>query len=720
MASKSVGSSDHDLPLNHPLVLSEDGEPITITNFRAELPVAAPAKDRVAFARAGRRKGLALDDDALHAAARALVDPATAARAVDSDLLTQEIIGPSLLLIVQQLAYLTELLPLVQPRASGAPRNVPPPLMEGVVVEDADDPELVSADAMMMFRFKDEEHLIAQVAQTVRQTLSLGRDYSSSILAKRVSRPVLAHVARIEFDSEEGFDITVVRDGLTRVISCWRASHPGLSADELAEVIVSSLLASKRGRRADDTETAARARGRDEQQKKLRGRYAAGMATGTPTEDAIRIGQTLIVPAQMVVGFAAVGAPAVPVEQQFDDAIQALVSSVHGEFEPWDQSASDSVAIVRALHRTVHDGQLDSRVAEIASGYRPASDVPKVFGKGYPATELWRAVCLVAWLCSPAEFNGIKAHLRELLGISRIERKSYVSHLMTLIDLPWRADKQHTLQQARRAWNNGGPIPHHLLDNDWNPVPTNDFTTLVPKALGGDEDARATLQVAGGIALVTDKLLMSNTGSAVAVGEVPFRANVNEVVANLGNSEAGLWLLARAANAFVPNKKAINSFTPQELLRKPQKDAYVVPDIDRETPSIMRLDNTGQPARLTAYEVLAISDPPRTVEAQTAKKEMDKAKKKAGVETRQRRAERLREELKTSLNTAVNTIEALESLGNIDGSLQPILVDNQTWEPLDNWVRTLQGKLYVLRPPVRSSFETATAVSGDEDGENQA
>ncbi|MFJ5992975.1 hypothetical protein [Lentzea sp. NPDC092896] len=692
-----------------------DDEPITITNFRDALPEVAPAKDRVAFVRAGRRKELALDEDALHAAARPLVDPWTAAKAVDNDLLTQELIGPSLLMIVQQSAYLTELLPLVQPRASGAPRNVSPPLTDGIVAEDSDEPGLESADATMVFRFEDEEHLIAQVAQTVRQTLTLGRDYSSSILAKRVSRPVLAHVARIEFESGEGFDITVVRDGLTRVTSCWRTIYPDLTADELAEVIAATLLASKRGRRSDDTETAMRARGRDEQQRKLRAQYAVGMATGTPTEEAIRIGQALIVPVQLVVSFALAGAATVPVEQQFDDAIQALVSSVHGEFEPWDQSASDSVAILRALPRAVHDEHLDLGVAEIASGYRPISDVPMVFGADFPATALWRAVCLVAWLCSPTEFNGIKTHMRELLGISRIERKTYVSHLMTLIDLPWRSTKQHTQQQARRAWNNGGPIPHNLLDWDWTPVATTDFTSLVPKALAGDENARATLQVAGGIALVTDKLLMSNTGSAVAVGEVPFRANVSEVVARLGNSEAGLWLLARAANAFTPDKKAINSFTPQELLRKPQDGGYVVPSVIPETPSAIRMDNTGQPERLTAYEVLAISDPQRAVEAQNAKKEMDKEKKRAGIETRQRKAERLREELSMSLNTAVNTLESLESLGNLDGSLQPILVDHSTWAPLEDCARTLGGKLYILRPPARSPITDDAAVIDDEE-----
>lgn len=125
-------------------------------------------------------------------------------------------------------------------------------------------------------------------------------------------------------------------------------------------------------------------------------------------------------------------------------------------------------------------------------------------------------------------------HLRDLLGVAQVHKSAYASHVMTLVDLPWRSAKASTRLQSLQAWGNRGPVPHDLLGVRWDPTPTPDFTTLVPKALEGDLNSGATLQVAGGIALVTDKLLMSNRGSAASSGEVPFRANVNDVVDNLG------------------------------------------------------------------------------------------------------------------------------------------------------------------------------------------
>jgi hypothetical protein len=691
-----------------PVTLEIDGETVAITNFRASLPTPAPAKDRVGFVRAGVRQGLALDNDALHAAARVFVDPATVQRLVDNSLLGDETVGSTRLVTARQLAYLTELLPLIQPRAGAAARTVEPPRITGSLRGDGVNQ---MPEAMTVIRLHDEEHLIAQVTQTVRETLVMGRDYSASILTKRVSRPGLAHVARLEFDNGEMFYISILRDGITRAVSSWQVMYPDLTVDQLADLIVTTLLASKRGRRADETETAQRARGRDEKQQLLRAQFVAGMATGEPTEKAIRISQALTMPVQMILSVEAEGAAVVPVADQFDDAVQGLVASVHGEFQPWEQSASDAAAILRALPRVVNDGSLDERVAQMAAGYLPVSEMPTVFGKTAPATELWRAVYLISRLSSPVEFEGIKKHLRELLGMSRIERKTYVNHLMTLIDLPWRSAKADTRLQARRAWANGGPIPHSLLGTSWDPVPASDFTALVASALGGDENARATLQVAGGIALVTDKLLMSNTGSALTSGDVPFRANVNEVVTNLGNTEMGLWLLARAANAFSPTRRAVNSFTPKELMHLAPTDTYVVPRIDPEQPQRLHTDNAGQYERLTTYEVVYLSDPERARNAESTRKDVEDRQRKTNAETNSQKAERYRTELKKYLDTALNSLKSLMDLGGVDGSLQPILVNTETWQGLDNTARALSGELYNQKPPERPILANAAELA---------
>lgn len=698
-------SSSPDFPSELPR-LEVDGEQVTIINFSASLPDSPSADDRVALARAGRRARLALDDDGLHAVARAIADPAAAARAVEHDLLATEVTGPARLMVVQQRAFLTELFPLIQPRAGAAPRTVDPPRVDGDVTGEGGD---AVPQAMTVVRFRDEQHLVDHIAQTVRQTLQMGKDYATSILTKRVARPVLAHVVRVEFDEGEPIHIVVVRDGITRVVSSWRTLYPALSGDELAERIASELLASKRSRRANDTETARRARGRDEKQKRWRALFAEGMATGAPTEDALRIGQALILPVQMIVSFGVEGRPTVPVAQQFDDAVQSLVASVHGEFQPWESSASDAAAIQRALPRAVHDGDLGEDVAKLAAGELPVSAVPDVFDAKAPATALWRAVYLVAGLCNPSEFEAIKRHLRELLGLKQIARKTYVGHMMTLVDLPWRLAKQHTRLQARRAWNNGGPVPHHLLGTTWDPVPTDDFTSLVPAAVDGDDNARATLQVAGGIALVADKLLLSNTGSALAAGEVPFRANVNDVVTGLGDTEAGLWLLARAANAFQADQAAINSFTPQELLKNPGIGKYAVPVVDSENPRRCAVDNAGQSKRLTPYDVVAFSDPVRARESEEAKANAKKASTK--TESSRQKAMRLRGELTAALAAARSALQLLVQTGDGDAGVRPVLGDRETWESLVDATQELNGTLYGLKP-------TPVIDSDDEDDED--
>ncbi|MFG1719132.1 hypothetical protein ACGFII_10905 [Micromonospora chalcea] len=684
------------------------GEPVTITNFRDTLPATATPAERLAMVKAGRGAGLHLDDDGLHAVARALTDPAAVARAIKAGLLTGESVGPATLAVAHGHVYLTELLPILQPRAGAAARTVDPPKIVGCL--DGDIPE-----AMIELWFRDEEHLVEHLAQTVRQTRAMGSHYEASILTKRVSREIMVHTARIMFeDDSEPFVVLIVRDGLTRVVSSWAALYPDLGVDQLAEKMVSVLLAAKVGRKDSDTETAVRARGRAEVLQNMRVRFVQGVAGEAPNEDALRIGQALTPPAQVILSTDTVGVPGVAPAEQFDDAVQALVASVHGEFKPWEPSASDAAAVVRALPRAVYDGDLDENVARIATGYLPVKDLPTVFGKTVPATALWRAVYLAAYLCAPVEFAAIKRHLRDQLGVSRIENRTYVGHLMTLIDLPWRQAKQDTRRQALRAWQNGGPIPHEILGVDWDPVPVSDFTALVPKALAGDVNARYTLQVAGGIALVADKLLLSNTGSAADREQVPFRSDVNDVVAGLGTSADGLWLLARAANAFRADRRAINSYTSQELQRtSPAAGSYVVPRPRPDDPSKLLHDNAGQPDPLVPYWVVHYSDPART--AQEKAKKAAAPKPAPTTESGAAKVVRLRAAVQSQLNAALADLKTLITLGSADLSLEPVLGDQATWKSLVDTNSEINGALYSARPPAPSVVVTVPDEEDDED-----
>ncbi|GLY31506.1 hypothetical protein [Kineosporia sp. NBRC 101731] len=276
---------------------------------------------------------------------------------------------------------------------------------------------------------------------------------------------------------------------------------------------------------------------------------------------------------------------------------------------------------------------------------------------------------------------------------------------MTLIDLPWRYAKVANRQQATRAWGNGGPIPHEAIGLNWEPVATDDFTTLVPKAMAGDDHARFTLQVAGGIALVADKVLMSNTGSAFDSGQAPFRSNVNDVVAELGraSNEAGLWQLARAANAFRADRRASNSFTRQEVLRTPPgPDNYTVPQVKRSRPSELVLDNAQQPVALTPFELLYTSNPQRAEDEKAKKDKTTKQPKPA--ETTAAKVRRLRASLAQQVRGSQEDLRALIALG-ADPTVQPVLGDHELWQGLMSAVQEIMGQLYVAQPPAPSLID---------------
>jgi hypothetical protein len=605
------------------------------------------------------------------------------------------VIGPVNIAMLPAQVLLTELLPLMQPRAGGHSYDVAPPRIAGVMAEDG------SPTPVLRVTFRNEAHLRSFVKETVVQTRTLGQDYSTSILAKRVSRPIIAHVVEIAFsDGSAPFRVLTVRDGITRVVSSWATIYPGLSPAELADQMVKDLLSKGTSRAADVTETIERARGRESVATTLRSRFAAGTIGEAPTEDAVRIGQAFTLPATIAVSMDVFGTSPVAPSQQFEETIQAVIASIHGEFRPWDVSATQAAAIQRALARSVHSGDFDDDVADLALGVLGEDDLPALFeDKRIPKTSLWRAVYLLSWFTLPYEFDAIKRDLRAVTGAGAIRNKAYVAHLSTLIDAPWRAHKAHTLSQARRAWQNGGPVPDALLGHDWTPVPTKDFTTLVPKAVKGDVNARATLQVAGGVALIADKLLLSNTGSAVESDTVPFRADVDIVISGLGNSERGLYLLAHAANSFDPSRKALNSFTPKELLalsEDQRADAYSVFKPDPENPAEFEVDKTGQPVLLSQYDIVYTSNPAR---ADTAIRDRDRERRKRqGKETDSEKAGRLRSEFAENLEHALKDARMLVALANSNGAVGHAFGAAQEWRSLNKTFRDLQ-KVWLRNEP---------------------
>lgn len=698
-----------------PVILKVGGdEPLTIVNFRAELPEPTSAKTRSSFVRAAEAAGL-LDEDGRHAVARALVQPEGAAPLIKADLLPTETMETATLAHLQGPVWSTELWPLLQPRTEAESLKVDRPRIAGAL-NSAGDPL-----AMLVLTFHNLQHLADYMHQTITHTRRTGNDYAASILSRRVGRPVLAHVVRLEFDEgSQPFTVLAVRDGITRLVSAMAARlgrKP--SPDDVAERMIKELLTTvqpRAGKAPDASQD--HARGREKVAAQLRARFVAGIASGAPAEDAVRIGQTFTLPAQIYVRVQATPTKMLPMEEIFSEAMRAVLGSIHTEFRSWDPAAQAIDVGERALQRAQHAGYLDPAVIKLATGTLGYEYTSKVFGNdAIPNTALWRGVYLVSAFAQPRAFDRIKEQLRSLLGITKIQNKRFVSYLGPLIDVPWRTSKSRSLQQARRAWSGGGPIPFTLLGTDWEPVPTEDFLSLVPRALNGDVNARRTLQVAGGIALVADRLLASNIGSALESGVVPFRAEPNDIAAGLGSpdNEAGLFQLAYAAQTFQPNRPAVNSFSDRDFRDQSlPAGAYIVPAIDPEKPSTVLTDGAGKPQPLTQFEVVRLSDPARAAKA-IAEAGADAARA-AGYEMPQSDGQRANQ-LRTKLGSGLKSIEDLLDclLGLTSGDVGHPLGSREEWSDLSIRAHKISSLITVNEPreetPVSDGDDTCDEES---------
>jgi hypothetical protein len=327
-----------------------------------------------------------------------------------------------------------------------------------------------------------------------------------------------------------------------------------------------------------------------------------------------------VLPAQITVGISRhVSAELAPAEV-FDDAVRSILASVHVEFRAWEPAAQNVEVGSRAISRVRLSGlpqnSLLDGIIGLALGRRKPEEVPGVYHDDrIPGTPLWRAVMLVHFLTRPAIHEQVKRYAKDIKGATRMSIKGYAELLGPVIDLPWRGVKADSLKQSRNAWANGGVLTKAVMD-DWAPAPCDRFTDLVERALKGDNDARQTLAVAGGTALIADKLVTRNVGSAVG-RTVPFRADVDQVVAGLTESEEGLRTLAFAADTFDAGRECLNSFTKNQLVGRDTSRMYTVPSVDLAAPDKLRRDTGGISVEpLTPWQVVALSNPDRALEAE--------------------------------------------------------------------------------------------------------
>ncbi|MGW7786173.1 hypothetical protein [Streptomyces tricolor] len=620
-----------------PAALSLDVEwgkdTIRVTNVPAHLPPDPTDTQIAAVVAAGRANPSTwLPDPSWEAIARATPRPEALAVQLrptpddPSGLLMVENVEGATLRSVPTRILLSEIFPGPQPRTGMEVSEVPDPHVLGVTHESR-------PAALVEYRYENLAHLRNHVWQTIHATLSLN-SYATSILTRSVTRNLITHPVKITFeDGTEPLHVLVVRDGITRLASAWavQAGH-GADPAEVAGLATDALLGRATVPTAAGPGLAQRlSAGRAQWRQELRAEFDQEMKGAAPGLRAAQIAQSYVVPAQIAIGVESHHGRVLSAEDVFDDAIRSVLASVHVEFKQWDAAAQNVEVITRALKRIIQQGDPRWNTAELqavyglAVGRIPVADLPQVFGgdPAPPGTALWRAVYLVSALTQPDLLELLKDQAKAIKGGKRMSMKGFGELLGPIIDLPWRAQKKLVTKQARNAWNNGGVLSNDVA-RGWTPVPTDDFTTLIEPAMKGDYDARRTLAVAGGVALIADKLLTRNVGSSLGVkrekGGVPFRSDVNKVIEGLSRqtNELGLWTLALAANTFRSDDLPQNSVPKLSLTGKEtapsDEPPYVYFKVDLAAEDRIARDPAGVPVPLYEWDVVAASDPDRATQ----------------------------------------------------------------------------------------------------------
>ncbi|MDG4668621.1 hypothetical protein [Mycobacterium sp. 236(2023)] len=520
--------------------------------------------------------------------AHAVADPAAAISTAQAGGLTEQFAGESALTFLRADVSLPFLFPLIQPRTADVPSVLAPPRTYGVVDQNG------NAGAAMIVEFQSHAHLREYTKNAIAGTLKAGRDLRGSILSHGVSQPVLSYAATIVIaDSDEEIDVLVVVDGLTRVVMSWWAMLGGeVTSAQLPGAVVNMLL-SKKGSGGTDGVSGAYRKGRTETFSSLRGKYQAA-AGDTSDPDLTRYGQTLRLPASIIVSFRRVGSPltgdARPFE--FPDAVNSAVDQQHSLSKAWAPSAIGANAGTHAVQRAAAEGSLSQTVAEVATGIEDFRfDFVELMDSGDGSGDcqidpgLARALWLAAELTQPEAFSVIKRNLRNLLGEPQIHKRAYADRIFNLINRGWSAWKPVSYGNAQRAWAAGGPIPHSLIGTSWSPLFPRRFADLVEIALDKQDPlysaAVATLQVAGGTALVADGQILAASGSTAEGGYR--RSQPPLVIEALASTHRGLWLLAHAADSFRSKRQAVNSYTKTSEI---PDDAYRIRFPQRSHPEV--------------------------------------------------------------------------------------------------------------------------------------
>ncbi|MFE8937501.1 hypothetical protein ACFYNX_08425 [Streptomyces sp. NPDC007872] len=640
-----------------------------------------------------------LSTEAIEAAAGLFADPSRAARTVayddGHDSLNVQVAGSATLYVLEGMAYADALLPVLgNPRIShlaqapsmpsshasaDSPSSAPP--SSGMYASDGTTPL-----AQLRVRYGRIEDACRVIRTTVKETLKQpGADYSDSILVNGVMAPVEAVLVEMSYaDGSPPSVVPALYDGTSRCTSAAKTRH-GLGThsaqdlqDEIADSFAAALTLSTRTRRTRYAKSAQAVN--------------AALERSNLTMPVLRERMTRLVPVRLVVG---AEFPPDATASTLPDAVATVQSARHISVNPWSEPAQDLMTAERIVSHLNRQGLVPGAFVDLVNEETLRdSDVEQLFGAGtaalvrYDRTDwvdpLWRAAKIAHTLTRPAVFEEAKRFVRSDRGLSSVRTERYAGYLGVVIDMSFRFYKPKTTPVARRAWRDGGVLSRDVFD-PWELVVAS-AAELRARTLKDEADARLTLQVLTGTALIADGLLTPDSGVKVSSGRVPYRSAPPLLLAQLLRTPHGVRQAAAVLAHFDPDR-------PGGVGNHAK---YTYPRLDHRGRA--ERDGAGV-AVLTEADLHWQADPERSLQEHTLR-EREKATETRS-ETPEERNRRRRQDLIRYLAEARRTADDLRSQKALfpDELKEHPLGLRADWKEIHQSVRGLEDTLIETQPP---------------------
>ncbi|PPI95204.1 hypothetical protein C5E46_19755 [Nocardia nova] len=337
----------------------------------------------------------------------------------------------------------------------------------------------------------------------------------------------------------------------------------------------------------------------------------------------------------------------------FVTMVENLVAGEHLEKNPWTPDAMWHNIANQAIEALVARGLLSRPDADIVTGVMPLEELPQFIGCP-DASPIWRAIYMAYRLAMGRAFNDTKYEVRNIMARRAVTTKQFSFMLGVLADRDVRGPKSQresgsrrppTLQTARNAFGDGGFLAYDIPGGSWEPVYKSP-TDLLQLALSGNKNARITLLIGGGYALIMDGYLTRDRESKFFEGTTPYRATPPNLLTDLAHREHGLRILATAWMSWKADEAA---------------HCYDIPDIDEDGKPVIEgatLD-TRRPRRLTEGRLFEIANPAKAMSGFLEQQEMRSRKNRA--ESPEEHDRQYRERLATALDIAKDAATHLKA-----------------------------------------------------------